>query len=245
MTRDKATMKMGLSKSLPTTAQPSRLDDYNDDDEDSVATTGSIEIPSSPKSSRKFNIRRHKSSVRIRTKSYKRLTLGISELEQLGIDTDHTRITNWAETVEADMHQFRYPASVDEVVELVRANEKIRCSGALHSCAPLITTEGIILSLTRLDEIIDVDVPNRLVRLQSGVRIHDLCDELAEHDLAVGTLGTIDWQTISGAVMTGTHGGALSIPSLHDYVRSYSLVTPDGSLKKIARATQPDLFSAM
>jgi len=154
-------------------------------------------------------------------------------------------VTNWAETVKADIAQFRYPANVDEAVELVKTNDKIRCAGALHSCAPLIASEGIIMSLTKLDRIISIDPSTRIARCQSGVRVHDLCDALALHNLAVGTLGTIDWQTISGAVMTGTHGGALTVPSLHDFVRSYTLVKPDGTIAKIDKATDPTLFSAM
>jgi len=155
-------------------------------------------------------------------------------------------VTNWAETVETNIEQFRYPETVDEVIELVKTNDKIRCSGALHSCAPLIASDGIILSLTKLDGIISIDPKTKLVRLQSGVRIHDLCDALAPYGLAVGTLGTIDWQTISGAVMTGTHGGALTIPSLHDFVKSYTLVKPNGDIMKVTKDDlDPNLFHAM
>lgn len=45
--------------------------------------------------------------------------------------------------------------------------------------------------------------------------------------------------------MTGTHGGALTVPSLHDFVRSYTLVKPDGTITKIAKESDPYLFSAM
>ena len=127
----------------------------------------------------------------------------------------------------------------------MKQNDKIRCAGALHSCAPLIASEGIILSLTKLDEIISIDPISCIARIQAGVRMHDLCDALAEHDLAVGTLGTIDWQTMAGAVMTGTHGGALTVPSLHDFVQSYTLVTPDGGVRKVTRDGDPTLFQAM
>ena len=50
------------------------------------------------------------------------------------------------------------------------------------------------MSLTKLDKILDINPETRIAKCQSGVRIHDLCDALAPHGLAVGTLGTIDWQ---------------------------------------------------
>ena len=45
--------------------------------------------------------------------------------------------------------------------------------------------------------------------------------------------------------MTGTHGGALTVPSLHDFVTSYTLVKPDGTVATVSKADDPDLFSAM
>ena len=103
-------------------------------------------------------------------------------------------ILNWAETVEADKEQFRFPTDINEVIDLVKSHTKIRCAGALHSCAPLIASEGIIMSLTKLEKIIEINPETRIVKCQSGVRIYDLCNALAPHGLAVGTLGTIDWQ---------------------------------------------------
>lgn len=114
---------------------------------------------------------------------------------------EQTKIsTNWAETVTVETAKFRYPTNAEEVKELILNNEKIRCSGALHSCAPLIASEGIIMSLTKLDKILEINPKEMTARVQSGVPIFELCEALVPHGLAVGTLGTIDWQTISGKV---------------------------------------------
>jgi len=45
--------------------------------------------------------------------------------------------------------------------------------------------------------------------------------------------------------MTGTHGGALSIPSMHAFINSYTIVKPDGSVTTITKENDPALFSAM
>ncbi len=91
----------------------------------------------------------------------------------------------------------------------------------------------------------NIDPVTQTARVQSGVPIYELCEALVPYGLAVGTLGTIDWQHIAGAVMTGTHGGALSIPSLHEFVTSYTIVKPDTSVITVNRKDNPDLFSAM
>lgn len=216
-------------------SQRRRSNTYTEDKRQS--RSDGVVRPSSFTSSGSKSMPSKSESVRIRTGRVRRLsTEG---------NLNKVSITNWAETVEASIEQFRYPETVEDVVKLVSTHGKIRCAGALHSCAPLIASEGIIMSLTRMDKILDIDAETSVVRVQSGVRIHDLCDALAPHGLAVGTLGTIDWQTLSGAVMTGTHGGGLSIPSLHDFVRSYTLVTSDGEVRKVRKAEEPDLFQAM
>jgi len=187
---------------------------------------------------------------RKKTKSVKENSYGLEinhDLENFDDDPVNKAemIINWAETVSADSNIFRYPTSIDEVTSLVQSNSKIRCAGALHSCAPLIASEGIIMSLTKLGRIININADNMTVRCESGARIHDICDAIAPYNMALGTLGTIDWQTISGAVMTGTHGGALTIPSLHAFVTSYTTVLPDGKITTITKTSDPTLFSAM
>lgn len=116
----------------------------------------------------------------------------------------HRRLVlNWAETFAVDPNTIRYPKNIKEVKELIRSNDKIRCAGAMHSCAPLIASDGIIMSLTKFEQILEIDPVKGTVRCEAGVRMHNLCEALVPYELAVGTLGTIDWQTISGAVMTG------------------------------------------
>ena len=124
--------------------------------------------------------------------------------ERLAISKRREVTVNWAETVSVDPAKFCYPTSIEEVVSLVNSNKKIRCAGALHSCAPLILSEGIIMSLTKLQKIINIDTESMTVRCQAGTRIYNICDAIAPYNMALGTLGTIDWQTIAGAVMTGT-----------------------------------------
>lgn len=45
--------------------------------------------------------------------------------------------------------------------------------------------------------------------------------------------------------MTGTHGGSLTIPSLHTFITSYTLVKADGTIMTVTKKDNPELFSAM
>jgi len=152
---------------------------------------------------------------------------------------------NWAESVAVDPRKFRYPKDLNELVALVKGPHKIRCAGAMHSCAPLIASEGIIISFQHFDRILEINLDRMTAKVQAGVRIHELCEALAPHGLALGTLGTIDWQTIAGAVMTGTHGGSLTVQSMHTFINSYTIVKSDGAIFQVSRESDPVLFSAI
>jgi FAD/FMN-containing dehydrogenase len=115
----------------------------------------------------------------------------------------------------------------------------------MHSCAPLVISEGVIISLDNLNQILEIDPEERWARVQPGVCVHELCNATKQYGLAVGTLGTIDWQTIVGAVMTGTHGGSLTTPSMHTFMDSYTLVKANCESMKVNRDSDPKLFSAM
>lgn len=154
-------------------------------------------------------------------------------------------VSNWAESYAVDPRKFVWPESIQELVKLIVTSPKLRCAGAMHSCAPLVMSEGDIILFDKLNKILEIDVNNKVVRVEPGVRVHDLCEALKPHGLALGTLGTIDWQTVVGAVMTGTHGGSLTTPSLHDFVESYTLVKANGDFLTVDRDTEPKLFSAM
>jgi len=45
--------------------------------------------------------------------------------------------------------------------------------------------------------------------------------------------------------MTGTHGGSLTTPCLHDFVQSYTLLQADGEIISVDRDTEPTIFSAL
>lgn len=154
-------------------------------------------------------------------------------------------ISNWAESYCIDSEKIRSPKDLEELTDLIKNHKEVRCVGSMHSCAPLVKSDGIILDFKNLNKILDIDVENATATVQPGVKVYELCEAVKPYGYAAGTLGTIDWQAVIGAVMTGTHGGSLTTPSLHDFVESYTLIMGDGKTRKVTRKDEPELFSAM
>jgi FAD/FMN-containing dehydrogenase len=69
------------------------------------------------------------------------------------------------------------PDSEDEVSELVRAAAKgarIKVVGAGHSWSDIACTDGMLLSLDRLDRVLEVHEDRREVTVEAGIRLRAL-----------------------------------------------------------------------
>ena len=129
------------------------------------------------------------------------------------------------------------PSSVAEVrreVELAAgAGRVVRVAGAGHSFTDAVLTDGTLLSLDRLDRVLDVDPSSGLVRVQAGIRIAALSDALAWHGLALENLGDVNVQSIAGATATGTHGTGARLRNVSAQVVGVQLVAGDGAVHEL------------
>jgi L-gulonolactone oxidase len=118
---------------------------------------------------------------------------------------------------------------MDELRSVVAGADKVRVAGAGHSFTDAVLTDGTLLSLERLDGVIDVD-DSGLVRVQAGITLNALSRTMAERGWAFPNLGDIDVQSVAGATATGTHGTGLELQNLSAAIRSVELVLADGSV---------------
>lgn len=134
-----------------------------------------------------------------------------------------------------------HPTTEADLVQAVQLAAKkglnIRAIGSLHSAVPIPATDGICIVLDRYQKLLKVE--GTQVTVQAGIQLCQLSAVLAKQGLALPTLGTIDQQTIAGAISTGTHGGSLHRPSLSGYVCAVSLIKSDGTLVAVTR-DQPE-----
>lgn len=135
-------------------------------------------------------------------------------------------------------------AVVAEISAARAAGQTLRPAGSGHSFTGLVPTDGALLSLRRMDRLLHVDRERRRVRVQGGMPLHRLNDELARHGLALENLGDIDRQTIAGAIATGTHGTGAGYGNLASLVEGLTLVTGTGDVLPCSRDDDPELWRA-
>jgi L-gulonolactone oxidase len=151
---------------------------------------------------------------------------------------------NWAGDQACTPSAFEHPSSVDEVAQAVVRSEQVRVAGAGHSFTDAVLTDGTLLSLDRMNRVLDVDRASGLVRVEAGITLGALSDELWKHGLAFENLGDIDVQSIAGATATGTHGTGARLRNLSAALHSIELVLADGSTIEVSEESDPDAWRA-
>src|SRR3954452_9346521 len=140
------------------------------------------------------------------------------------------------------------PRSRDELVEaVVRAAEsgrKVSVPGAGHSFTEAAMTDGSMIRIDALDDVIDADPSSGLVKVGAGIVLADLNEQLHGLGLAMENLGDIDCQTIAGAISTATHGTGARLRNIAAQVEAVELVTADGAVRELSADSEPDLLRA-
>ncbi len=130
-----------------------------------------------------------------------------------------------------------HPRSTPEVTAAVEraaaSGQTVRVAGSGHSFTPIVLTHGALLSLERMDRILDVQATTGLVRVQAGITLRALSDGLWRRGLALENLGDIDVQSLAGATATGTHGTGARLQNLSAAIRGVQLVAGDGSVHEL------------
>ncbi|HEX8713942.1 MAG TPA: D-arabinono-1,4-lactone oxidase [Solirubrobacteraceae bacterium] len=158
------------------------------------------------------------------------------------------RWRNWTGDEVCRSAELRRPRSIDELSQaLERAAERglrVRAAGAGHSFSDIACTDGLLLRLDGLADVLDVDAASGLVRVQAGITIGELSRRLDGHGLAMENLGDIDVQSIAGAISTATHGTGARLRNIAAQVVELTLVLADGSTLVCSPERDAELFRA-
>lgn len=152
------------------------------------------------------------------------------------------------------------PTSLDQLVAIINEaggkKQRVRAVGSGHSTSDITRTDGgILIDPHQMAAVMEVDTATlnqrgsttSLIRVQSGVLIKDLNQQLDSRGLALVHMPAYDGQTISGAMNTGTHGSGAQWGPMASMLRSIVMVIGNGTVLQIEPAsgaiTDPSKFS--
>lgn len=156
---------------------------------------------------------------------------------------------NWSGVVTASPQRVEYPENVDQVAAIVRkaAAEMryVRVVGSGHSCTPLAASDHVLVSLDRMQGIVQVDREEHTALVWAGTKLRALGHLLHEEGLAQENLGDIDVQSIAGAISTGTHGTGAKLGGLATQVIGLTIVNGRGEVLECSETSHPETFHAL
>jgi len=136
--------------------------------------------------------------------------------------------------------------------------KRVRAVGARWSLSPVAVSPDIMINTTPLnfhavglpgEYVASTHVdPARLVWAQCGTSVMELSASLEARGLSLPTSGASNGQTICGAIATGTHGSALRVGSMQDYMLGLHVMVDGGRHYWIERESRPvvsEQFCAM
>jgi len=154
----------------------------------------------------------------------------------------------WARTFHARPELYIRPQSLQEIQKVVtlarRMRRRVVTVGCGHSPSDLTCTSAWMINLDDFKDVISVDKERRTMTVQAGIRMHSLNIQAKEHGLTMPNLGSIDVQSLAGAIATATHGSSMSHGLLSDRVRSLRIVLANGQAVRCSPTQSPDLFRA-
>ncbi len=152
---------------------------------------------------------------------------------------------NWAGNQACAPFSQDHPTTEAELVALVRgaaaAGRRVKVVGAGHSFTGIALTDGHLLSLDGYDKVLGHQ-PDGRVRVQAGIPLAKLCDELDQRGLAMENMGDIAYQSIAGATSTATHGTGTTFGNLATRIAAMRIITGDGSILDCSAEENPDVF---
>jgi FAD/FMN-containing dehydrogenase/ferredoxin len=100
--------------------------------------------------------------------------------------------------------------------------------GAVPTCG------GVVLDLSPMMEVLEIDLEKKTIRVEPGVRWSDVASELEPYGLAPLTTPTSRFSTVAGWISTGGMGlHSYAYGSVYESVLKIRIARPDGTIEEI------------
>lgn len=161
--------------------------------------------------------------------------------------TSHTHHT-WAKTFQTRPELYIKPQSLEEIQKVVtlarRCRRRIVVVGSGHSPSDLTCSSSWMVNLDDYSRLLHVDRVRKTFVVEGGMRLHRLNEEAHKYNMSMPNLGSIDAQSIAGAIATATHGSSLYHGIISESVLSLRILLSNGQTVRCSNEQNTDLFRA-
>jgi len=164
--------------------------------------------------------------------------------------------TSWDHRLICFPQTLLQPDSIEQVVSIVQrvsaAQQQVKVYGAGHSFSRCALTDPasasskpVMINLDKLSKVLSLPTEaHPVVRVEAGIRVHDLNTQLHATGFALLNAGAIAEQSIAGATQTGTHGTGHSLGSMATQILGLTMVVANGTVVSANATHNAELFDA-
>ncbi|KAK0613076.1 D-arabinono-1,4-lactone oxidase-domain-containing protein [Bombardia bombarda] len=152
----------------------------------------------------------------------------------------------WAGTYTSLPELFIQPESVEEIKKIIslarQCRRRITTVGCGHSPSEMTCTSSWLVNLDNFNRVLSLDAETGVCVVQAGIRLFQLSEVLARNGFALPSLGSINEQSVAGAISTGTHGSSLKHGLVSESILSLRITLADGRSYECSPTHDVDLF---
>jgi xylitol oxidase len=161
------------------------------------------------------------------------------------INYKNEALHNWAGNINYTSHKVYHPGSVEEVQQIVKSNNKLKCLGSKHSFSTIADTDGFFVATDNLKSVLKLDEKNKSVIIEPGIAYGDLSVYLQQRGYALHNLASLPHISVAGACATATHGSGVKNGNLSSAVNAVEFIDGSGNLQSLSRSHDRDIFNGV
>lgn len=161
------------------------------------------------------------------------------------------QIANYDGSIIATPQQIVYPQTVEEIQAILRDPvtypSPVRAMGSYHSLTPCASSDGTIVNMTKMAQILSIDTTNLTLTAQAGLSIVAASVALRAKNLQLMLNIEIGNMTLGSAACCHTKDGldGVEFGQVSSYVSSIKWVAPNGDLGEASETENLDLLKTM
>ena len=157
-------------------------------------------------------------------------------------------VTNYDGSITSTPQQLVYPTTVEEIQAVLRDPIKypspVRAMGNYHSLTPCASSDGAMVNMSRMTQILSIDTATMTLTAQAGVQVVDAAQALRSQGLQLITNIEIGNMRLGSAATCHTKDGldGIEFPQFNSYVIAIKWVTPTGELAEASEDNDSELL---
>ncbi len=161
------------------------------------------------------------------------------------------QVVNYDGSITASPEQLAYPQSVEDIQAILRDPvtnpSPVRAMGNYHSLTPCASSDGTIINMTKMANVVAIDATNLTFTAQAGMQIIDAANALRAQKLQMMLNIEIGNMTLGSAACCHSKDAldGIEFGQVSSYVTQMKWVTPTGDLGEASEGDNPDLLHLM